>query len=185
VQRTYRLLALFGGLLLLLQAPADAQWWRGRTTNSTARPTASSANRSQARVSQQAQQAIDNEKQVMARIRAYEAQLRREEQLLQQRLAQANAIRQQGLQKKDQRLLDQAERYERQAMAAYQQRVKYFEGRTIGSTTQQPAARTPTRQQTYTPPRKTTPPRQARPTRQRSTRRTNSRQPWDWLRGWR
>lgn len=126
----------------------------------------------------------------MARVRAYQSQLQREEQLLQQRLLQADKIRQQGLQKKDQRLLDQAERYERQAMAAYQQRVKQFEVRNIGTTGRQPAARTPAQQRNYAPPRNATPQRrQARPqqrsTRKTSSRKTSSRKSWDWLRGWR
>ncbi len=188
VQFTYRLLAILGGVLILMQAPANAQWWRGGSSNTSSRSTVSTASRSQASRSQgrvpQARQVGDDEQQVMARVRAYQSQLQREEQLLQQRLKQADQLRQRGLQSKDQRVLDQAERYERQAMAAYQQRIKYFEGRNLGTPTKQPAARTPTPRRSYTTPRNATPQRQqARP--QRSTRKTKSRKSWDWLRGWR
>jgi hypothetical protein len=188
VQFTYRLLAILGGVLILMQAPANAQWWRGGSSNTSSRSTVSTASRSQGRVPQsrvpQARQVGDDEQQVMARVRAYQSQLQREEQLLQQRLKQADQLRQRGLQSKDQRVLDQAERYERQAMAAYQQRIKHFEGRNLGTPTKQPAARTPAPRRSYTPSRNATPQRQqARP--QRSTRKTKSRKSWDWLRGWR
>ncbi len=200
VQFTYRLLAILGGVLILMQAPANAQWWRGGSSNTSSRSTVSTASRSQARGSQgrvpqsrvpQARQVGDDEQQVVARVRAYQSQLQREEQLLQQRLKQADQLRQRGLQSKDQRVLDQAERYERQAMAAYQQRIKYFEGRNLGTPTKQPAARTPATRRGYAPSRNATPQRQqARPQRQqarpqRSTRKTKSRKSWDWLRGWR
>jgi hypothetical protein len=190
VQLTYRLLAAVAGVLIVMQAPADAQWWRGKTTSTSSRSTVAAASRSRARAPQaqtpQVRQVGDDEQQVMARVRGYQSQLQREQQMLEQRLKQADRIRQQGLQRKDQRLLDQAERYERQAMAAYEQRIKQFEGRNLGNmgNSNQPSARTPATRRSSAPPRNTTPQRrQAQP--QRSTRRTQSRKSWDWLRGWR
>ncbi|MEO2045914.1 MAG: hypothetical protein ABGX16_05010 [Pirellulales bacterium] len=68
-----------------------------------------------------------NEQQVMARVRGYQLVMEREEKVLSQRMAHATKLRQQGLQNKDQKLLDQAEQYERQAITAYQRRIKQFE----------------------------------------------------------
>lgn len=195
MQLTYRLLAAVAGVLIVMQAPADAQWWRGKTSSTSSRSTVATTSRSRARAPQarapqartpQARQVGDDEQQVMARVRGYQSQLQREQQMLEQRLRQADRIRQQGLQRKDQRLLDQAERYERQAMAAYEQRIKQFEGRNLGNmgNSNQPSAQTPPTRRSSAPPRNTTPQRrQAQP--QRSTRRTQSRKSWDWLRGWR
>lgn len=74
-----------------------------------------------------------NEQQVMARVRGYQLVMEREEKVLSQRMAHATKLRQQGLQNKDQKLLDQAEQYERQAIVAYQRRIKQFEKTELNS----------------------------------------------------
>ena len=185
MQFTYRLLAIIGGVLILMQAPADAQWLRGQTSNTSRRSTPSATRRPQKAQVPQARQIGNDEQQVMSRVRGYQSQLQREQQLLEQRLKQADQLRRRGLQSKDQRVLDQAERYERQAMAAYEQRIKQFEGRELGNMGTKSSARTPAPGRSYAPQRKVTPKQQqARP--QRATRRTKSRKSsWDWLRGWR
>jgi hypothetical protein len=74
-----------------------------------------------------------NEQQVMARVRGYQLVMEREEKVLSQRMAHATKLRQQGLQNKDQKLLDQAEQYERQAIVTYQRRIKQFEKTELNS----------------------------------------------------
>jgi len=81
-----------------------------------------------------AQKATIEEQKVAQRVRWVELQLKREEQLLSQRLAYANRLRAAGLQKNDEKMLKQAEDYERQALAAFQQKVTQYE-RMLQSTT--------------------------------------------------
>lgn len=128
---SYRLIVCCLGAALLLEGTADAQSWWGRRPQPRTRQ--SSTRRTPRRPAGQ-QPGFDDEKLVMSRVRGYQARLAREEQLLNRRLAEAQRIRQQGLQQKDQRLLDRAEQYERRALAAYQQRVQYFERQRIGTT---------------------------------------------------
>lgn len=73
------------------------------------------------------QAATAEEQKITQRIRWVEAQLQREEQLLAQRLAYANRLRAAGLEKNDEKVLQQAEQYERQSLAAFQQRITQFE----------------------------------------------------------
>ncbi len=110
------------------------------------------------------QTAVAEEKKVALRVRWVEQQMQREETLLAQRLAYANKLRQNGLTKNDQKILDQASQYERQALAAYQSRVEQFEKvlQSTGTTTSAQPANSTTRAPSKN--RKTT------PTRARSTR---------------
>ncbi len=73
------------------------------------------------RLAQQAQQrAKAQEAAVQARMRQIEARMDQEAKLLERRMNEANQIRQAALQKNDQRGLDKAEQYEKQAIAAYE-----------------------------------------------------------------
>lgn len=92
------------------------------------------------------------EQQMMARVRGLQAMIEREEALLTQRLTQASQIREAGLTKNDQKLLDQAEQIERQALVHYQKRVEQFEKMSL------PPAPSRSGQQA-TPAARTTPPR--------------------------
>ena len=75
-----------------------------------------------------AQQAAHlEEQQMQARVRGLQTMIEREETLLTQRLTQAAQIREAGLTKNDQKLLEQAEQIERQALTHYQRRVEQFE----------------------------------------------------------
>ena len=126
----YRLILFGVGAALLIEGTADAKsWWRWGSQPRT-RP---SVSRSAQRRPAGQQPGFDDEKLVMVRVRGYQTQLAREEQILNKRLAEADRLRQRGLQQKDQRLLDQAERYERRSLAAYQQRVQYFEHQRFSS----------------------------------------------------
>ena len=53
--------------------------------------------------------------------------MEKEESLLAQRMAYAAQIRDKGLADNDQKLLDQAERFERAALAEYEKKVRQFE----------------------------------------------------------
>jgi hypothetical protein len=94
-------------------------------------------------------------------------------------MQEADKLRQRGLQQNDQRLLSQAEQYERRALALYQQRVQQFEKRNLTANTRPQATRTPTnsRRSTATPRTRSAPSRSAP---QRSSRRTSSW--WRWSR---
>lgn|GEM_PF-4138653 len=117
---------LFLGFLLSVPATTHAERRPGR--HSPAAAWQSAATQHSDRLGAHGDRAASGtEQQVMARVRGYKSQLEREEKMLSQRLAYAGQLRQQGLEKKDPRLLDQAEQYERKALAAYQQRVKRFE----------------------------------------------------------
>ena len=73
------------------------------------------------------QAAAAEEQQVAGRIRGLQMLIEREEQLLAQRLAYANKLREKGLAANDQKVLDQAERFERAALVEYQKKVQQFE----------------------------------------------------------
>lgn len=73
------------------------------------------------------QAAAAEEQQMSARIRGLQVLIEKEEQLLAQRMAYAARIREKGLADNDQKLLDQAERYERAALTEYEKKVQYFE----------------------------------------------------------
>jgi hypothetical protein len=94
----------------------------------------------------------EEEKKLFAQLRGYQLLLKKEEQALAQRMAYAQKLRVAGLEKNDQKLLDQAEDYERRAMEYYTKRVQQFEKmrfstpsdtttRSSGSSTSQPAVR--------------------------------------------
>ena len=79
-----------------------------------------------------AQQAATAEEQrINSQLRGLQVLMQKEEQALAQRLAYAAQVRAQGLQKNDQKLLDQAELLERQALDYYLKRVKQFENYSI------------------------------------------------------
>ena len=73
------------------------------------------------------QAAAAEEQQMAGRIRGLQVLIEKEEQLLAQRMAYAARIREKGLADNDQKLLDQAERYERAALAEYEKKVQQFE----------------------------------------------------------
>ncbi len=127
------------------------------------------------------EQVGNDEQQVLARVRGYQSQLEREEKSLSQRMAYAARLRQQGLEKKDQSLLDQAEQYERKALAAYQARVKQFERASLN-----PGSNGRPVNPTLAPKSSQRVPTSARPqTRRRSSRGRSSRsakKAWGWLR---
>jgi hypothetical protein len=113
---------------LLLSVPATTHAQRRRVRRSQPNATSPTASRQPHRSALSGNgQTGGDEQQVMARVRGYQMQLEREEKALNQRLAYAAQLRQQGLEKKDQNLLDQAEQYERKALATYQGRVKQYE----------------------------------------------------------
>ena len=80
-----------------------------------------------------AQAASAEEQQVSSRVRGLQLLMQKEEQALAQRLAYAAQIREQGLTKNDQKMLDQAERIERAALDYYQKRCQQFEQTTISN----------------------------------------------------
>ena len=112
-----------------------------------------------------AQAATAEEQQVAARLRSLQTLMQKEEQLLAQRLAYAAKIREQGLTKNDQKLLDQAELIERQSLDYYQKRCKQFENVTVKTSSSSSKANEPTPARS---PRSTMPP-------SRSSSRTRSR----------
>ena len=69
----------------------------------------------------------EEEKKLFAQLRGYQLLLQKEEQALAQRMAYAQKLRAAGLEKNDQKMLDQAEQYERRAMDYYTKRVQQFE----------------------------------------------------------
>jgi hypothetical protein len=69
----------------------------------------------------------EEEKKLFAQLRGYQLLLQKEEQALAQRMAYAQKLRAAGLEKNDQKILDQAEEYERRAMDYYTKRVQQFE----------------------------------------------------------
>ncbi len=73
------------------------------------------------------QAATAEEQQMAGRVRGLQVLMEKEEQLLAQRMAYAARIREKGLADNDQKLLDQAERYERAALAEYEKKVQQFE----------------------------------------------------------
>ena len=71
--------------------------------------------------------------------------LQKEEQALAQRMAYAQKLRAAGLEKNDQKMLDQAEQYERQAMDYYTKRVQPFEMRRFTTPAREAASLRPRR----------------------------------------
>ena len=61
------------------------------------------------------------------RVRGLQLLIAKEEQLLAQRLAYAGKLREKGLAANDQKTLDQAEQFERAALAEYLKKVQQFE----------------------------------------------------------
>ncbi len=116
------------------------------------------------------QKATAEEQQIQSRLRGLQVLMQKEETALAQRLAQAAKIREQGLAKNDQKLLDQAEQYERQALDYYQKRCQQFEKASISveSTTVPAGVSQPPRVNRPTSPPNPTPP-------SRSTSRTRTR----------
>jgi len=175
---SYLSLMVLTSLLLLAPATVYAQRRQGRRVATPARQPATG------RPSRQSMtpggEVGGDEQQVMARVRGYQSQLEREEKVLAQRMAYAAQLRRQGLEKKDQSLLDQAEQYERKSLAAYQGRVKLFERANLNPESGRrglpsvkapkipnrvPSATRPTRRQ---------------PSRSRSSR--SAKNAWGWLR---
>jgi hypothetical protein len=106
------------------------------------------------------QPTTEEEKKLFAQLRGYQLLLQKEEQALAQRMAYAQKLRAAGLEKNDQKMLDQAEQYERRAMDYYTKRVQQFEKMRFqteanaaarssnGTTTRRPAVQ-PTREQSH------------------------------------
>jgi hypothetical protein len=88
--------------------------------------------------------AMAEEQQMLGRVRGLQTLIEREEQLLSQRLAYAAKIREKGLADNDQKLLDQAERYERAALAEYQKKCQQFERMSVIDNTPERSRRAPT-----------------------------------------
>ena len=84
------------------------------------------------------------EEQAMAgRIRGLQAAIEKEEQLLAQRLEYASRVRAKGLTDNDQKLLDQAEKFERAALAEYEKKVRHFEAMRVANPTSEAPTRRP------------------------------------------
>ncbi len=79
------------------------------------------------------QLASAEEQRIASQMRGLELLMKKEEQALAQRMAYAGKMRAQGLAKNDQKLLDQAEKLERQALDYYLKRVKQFENASVKS----------------------------------------------------
>jgi hypothetical protein len=77
------------------------------------------------------------------RVRGLQQLIEREEQLLVQRMTYAAKLREKGLTTNDQQLLDQAERYERAALAEYQKKVRQFETMSVMPATSERQGRAP------------------------------------------
>lgn len=73
------------------------------------------------------QAAAVEEQQMNSRVRGLQSLIAREEQLLAQRLAYANKLREKGLASNDEKTLKQAEQFERAALVEYQKKVEQFE----------------------------------------------------------
>ena len=111
------------------------------TTQETLEPTPEDKQRAVA-----AQQvASATEQKLAAQVRGLQALMEKEEQALAQRLAYAAKIRAQGLAKNDQKLLNQAEQFERQALEYYQKRVQQFENLQLAPEPSSSNARQPSR----------------------------------------
>ncbi|MCU0958615.1 MAG: hypothetical protein MUF48_00795 [Pirellulaceae bacterium] len=89
------------------------------------------------------QQAAAEEQQMAGRVRGLQQLIEREEQLLVQRMTYAAKLREKGLTTNDQQLLDQAERYERAALAEYQKKVRHFESMSVVPATPPQQGRAP------------------------------------------
>ncbi len=172
---SYLTILLLTGLLLSVPATLQAQHRQSRRGTPARQSTAS---RQPQQLTAAGGEVGGDEQQVMARVRGYQSQLEREEKALSQRMAYAAQLRRQGLEKKDQNLLDQAEQYERRALAAYQGRVKLFEKTNLnpGSSARVPtAAKNPKAVKNL--------PSQTRPQpRRRSSRNRSAKSAWSWLR---
>jgi hypothetical protein len=105
-------------------------------------------------------QAAAEEQQVSSQVRGLQALMQKEEQALAQRLAYAAQMRAQGLTENDQKLLNQAEAIERQALDYYQRRVKQFENTRVTNGSSNARVRQPVQQ---TQPRAEQPTRSPRP----------------------
>ncbi|OHB76228.1 MAG: hypothetical protein A2W31_00425 [Planctomycetes bacterium RBG_16_64_10] len=177
---SFRFILVVVNVALLMQGTAKAQWQQQRPANTKTRQSVA-APRPRPDGSSMAQQTVEDEQQILGWVRSYQLQLQREEKLLAQRMAEAAKLRERGLQQRDQRLLQQAEQYERRALAAYQQRVQQFEQRSFDLGTQQPAAKSPTNSRPSPPPGART--QQSTKRVQRSTSNTNPWRRWypsDW-----
>jgi len=105
-----------------------------------------------AAVAQQA--ATAEEQRVAAHVRQLEIIMAKEEQTLAQRMAHAAKIREEGLAKNDQKLLDQAEQVERQSLDYYLKRVQQLENHKVtGGQAATPPAQTAPRSRSSAVPR--------------------------------
>ncbi len=93
------------------------------------------------------------EEQAMAgRIRGLQAAIEKEEQLLAQRLEYASRVRAKGLTDNDQKLLDQAEKYERAALVEYEKKIRQFEAMRVANPNEvQPQLQSQTRRPAASP----------------------------------
>ena len=89
------------------------------------------------------QTAAAEEQQVAGRIRGLQLLIEKEEQLLAQRMAYATKLREKGLAANDQQILDQAERFERAALAEYQKKVQQFERASVTNSAPEQPRRAP------------------------------------------
>jgi hypothetical protein len=90
------------------------------------------------------QAATAEERQISGRVRGLQATMEKEEQLLAQRMAYAARIREKGLTDNDQKLLDQAERFERAALVEYEKKVRQFETLRVTNSAPEQTRRAPT-----------------------------------------
>ena len=97
---------------------------RAPTRTTAPIPTAAQNQRKMELSAREAKQA---EAQALSRVGAFRQLFRTAEAQLQSRMQLAQRTRQQGLTKNDQRLLDQAEKIEKQAIASYTQRIAQLE----------------------------------------------------------
>ena len=89
-------------------------------------------------------QAAAAEEQLMSgRVRGLQLLIAKEEQLLAQRLAYAGKLREKGLAANDQKTLDQAEQFERAALAEYLKKVQQFERTSVTNSCPEQPRRTP------------------------------------------
>jgi hypothetical protein len=89
------------------------------------------------------QTAAAEEQQVAGRIRGLQLLIEKEEQLLAQRMAYATKLREKGLAANDQKILDQAERFERAALAEYLKKVQQFERMSVTNSAPEQSRRAP------------------------------------------
>ena len=157
------------GMLIFVTGASAAGPNRSAAPRNDAPPR--STDQRQATVMQKA--AKKTEQVILGRISAYERELQTAAAQLEKHLAHAESLRQRGLQANDQKLLQQAEQYERRAMAQYEQSIKYFDQRSaqLENNTKSRA----TNAKTQAPTRNTRP---TRTTRQRpNTRPATKQQP--------